>query len=96
MTQTMLEYVLSSMYIAITSAGLNDHQRALANDTLFQCADLPCAPALAPEILRRIAGHAVNQDALFDADLPRTAQRPKLTLINCGAPRSSVGWNPAA
>ena len=28
MTQTMLEYVLNSMYIAIISAGLNDHQRA--------------------------------------------------------------------
>ena len=66
MTQTMLEYVLNSMYIAIISAGLNDHQRALANDTLFRCADLPCAPARAPEILRRIASNAVNQEAEFD------------------------------
>ena len=71
MTQTMLEYVLNSMYIAIISAGLNDHQRALANDTLFRCADLPCAPVLAPEILRRIAGNAVHKEAEFDAPPPR-------------------------
>ena len=67
----MLEYVLNSMYIAIASAGLNDHQRALANDTLFRCADLPCAPARAPEILRRIACNAVNQEAEFELQPPR-------------------------
>ena len=61
MSKTTLEFVLNAIYIAITSAGLNDHQRALANDTLFCCADLECAPALAPEILRRIACNAVNE-----------------------------------
>jgi hypothetical protein len=81
MSQTMLEYVLNSMYIAIASAGLNDHQRALANDTLFRCADLPCAPARAPEILRRIACNAVNQEAAFDLPPPR----PQFTVITGGA-----------
>ena len=81
MTQTMLEYVLNSMYIAIVSAGMNDHQRALANDTLFRCAELSCAPARAPEILRRIACNAVNQEAGFDP-LPRG---PRLTVITGGA-----------
>ena len=67
MTQTMLEFVLNSMYIAIISAGLDDQQRALANDTLFRCADLPCAPLHAPEILRRIAGNAVHKEVEFDS-----------------------------
>lgn len=80
MSQTMLEYVLNSIYIAISSAGLNDHQRALANDTLYRCADLPCAPARAPEILRRIASNAVNQEAVFD--LPK---RPRFEVIQGGA-----------
>ena len=71
MTQTMLEFVLNSMYIAIISAGLDDHQRALANDTLFRCADLPSAPARAPEILRRIAGNAVHKEAEFESPPPR-------------------------
>ena len=66
MNRTTLEFVLNSMYIAIISAGPTDHERALANDTLFCCADLPCAPAFAPEILRRIASNAVNQEANFD------------------------------
>jgi hypothetical protein len=81
MTQTMLEYVLNSMYIAIISAGLDDHQRALANDTLFRCADLECAPARAPEILRRIACNAVNQEAGFD----RPPTRPRFKVIQGGA-----------
>jgi len=81
MTQTMLEYVLNSMYIAIISAGLNDHQRALANDTLFRCADLPCAPARAPEILRRIASNAVNQEAEFDPP----ARKPRFEVVTGGA-----------
>ena len=80
MSKTTLEFVLNAMYIAITSAGLNDHQRALANDTLFCCADLECAPALAPEILRRIACNAVNQEAAFDLPPPR----PQLTIITGG------------
>jgi hypothetical protein len=60
MTQTTLEYVLNSMYIALMSAGLDPRQRALANDTMARCADLPCAPVCAPEILRRIARNADN------------------------------------
>jgi hypothetical protein len=60
MTQTTLEYVLNAMYIALLSAGLDASQRALANDTIIRCADLPCAPFLAPEILRRIADNAVD------------------------------------
>jgi hypothetical protein len=81
MTQTALEFVLNSMYIAIISAGLDDHQRALANDSLFRCADLSCAPARASEILRRIACNAVNQEAGFDPPPPR----PRLKVIAGGA-----------
>lgn len=96
MTQT-IEYVLGSMYIAILSASLNDHQRALANDTLYRCADLPCAPALAPQVLRRIAGHAVSQDASFELkDKPEPAPRSHLRLVH-SAPRSpSIGWDHVA
>jgi hypothetical protein len=61
MTQNTIEYVLASIYIALMSAGLDADQRAFANDTLTRCADLPCAPFLAPEILRRIAGNAVDR-----------------------------------
>ena len=82
MNRTTLEYVLNSMYIAIISAGLTDHQRALANDTLFCCADLPCAPAYAPEILRRIASNAVNQEAGFD---PPAAPTRRFSVITGGA-----------
>ena len=71
MPPTTIEFVLNAMYIAIISAGLTDHQRALANDTLFRCAELQCAPARAPEILRRIAANAVNQEALLDSPPPR-------------------------
>ena len=72
MNRTTLEYVLNSMYIALVSAGnMTDYQRALANDTLFCCANLPCAPAFAPEILRRIVCNAVNQEAGFDLPPPR-------------------------
>jgi hypothetical protein len=74
MTQTTLEYVLGSMYIALMSAGLDARQRALANDTMVRCADLPCAPVCAPEILRRIARNAVNQQ-------PAPA-RPRLRVIS--------------
>jgi len=76
MTQTTLEYVLNSIYIALVSAGLDARQRALANDTIEQCADLPCAPMLAPEILRRIANNAVNQTP--------TPTRPKLRVVSGG------------
>jgi hypothetical protein len=75
MTQTTLEYVLNSIYIAIV-AGLDTHHRALANDTIHQCADLPCAPRFAPEILRRIASNAVNE-------VPPPS-RPKLKLVSGG------------
>jgi len=57
-----LEFVLNSLYIAFASV-VSDHQRELANDVLFRCADLSCAPTFAPEILRRIAANAVNQQA---------------------------------
>ena len=72
MNRTTLEYVLNSMYIALVSAGnMTDHQRALANDTLFVCADLSCAPVPAPEILRRIASNAVHKEAEFNSLQPR-------------------------
>jgi len=74
MTQTTLEYVLNSIYIAIV-AGLDTRQRTLANDTMQQCADLPCAPRPAPEILRRIASNAVNETP---------PNRPKLRLVSGG------------
>ena len=76
MTQTTLEYVLNSIYIALVSAGLDAHQRAPANDTIVQCADLPCAPRFAPEILRRIASNAANE-------VPPPG-RPKLRLVSGG------------
>jgi hypothetical protein len=76
MNQTTLEYVLNSIYIAIVSAALDAHQRALANDTIVQCAHLPCAPRFAPEILRRIANNAANQ-----APPP---SRPKLRVVSGG------------
>jgi hypothetical protein len=76
MTQTTLEYVLNSIYIALMSAGLDAHQRALANDTMQQCANLRCAPKFAPEILRRIASNAVNE-------VPPPS-RPKLRLVSGG------------
>jgi hypothetical protein len=74
MTQTTLEYVLNSIYIALVS-GLDGNHRALANDTIVQCADLPCAPRLAPEILRRIANNAADQTP---------PSRPKLKLVSGG------------
>jgi len=82
MNRTTLEFVLNSMYIAIISAGMTDHQRALDNDTLFCCADLPCAPVHAPEILRRIACNAVNQEASFD---PLPAPTRRFSVITGGA-----------
>jgi hypothetical protein len=81
MNRTTLEFVLNSMYVAIVSAGMNDHQRALANNTLFKCADLNCAPPFAPEFLRRIACNAVNQEAGFDPPPPR----PRFKVIAGGA-----------
>jgi hypothetical protein len=64
MNRNTIEFVLNSLYVALVSAGnMTDHQRATANETLFMCADLPCAPPPAPEILRRIAGNAVSQEA---------------------------------
>jgi hypothetical protein len=84
MSQTMLEYVLCSMYIAIISSGaFTDHERELANDTLFRCAGLSCAPPRAPEILRRIAANAVNQQAGFDPPEPPPA-RPRFRVIDGG------------
>jgi hypothetical protein len=76
MTQTTLEYVLNSMYIALVSA-IDARQRALANDTMARCADLPCAPVCAPEILRRIARNAENHKA--------APARPRLVINNDAA-----------
>jgi hypothetical protein len=73
MTQTTLEYVLNSMYIALVSA-IDARQRALANDTMARCADLPCAPVCAPEILRRIARNAENHKP--------APTRPQLRIIS--------------
>jgi hypothetical protein len=74
MTQTTLEYVLNSIYVALLSAGLDARQRALANDTMARCADLPCAPVCAPEILRRIARNAANHKP--------AATQPQLRIIS--------------
>ena len=83
MNRTTLEFVLNSMYVALVSAGnMTDHQRAFANDTLFKCADLPCAPTFAPEILRRIACNAVNQETSFD---PPPAPSRRFSVISGGA-----------
>lgn len=78
MTQTTLEYVLNSIYIALMSAGVDARQRVLANDTMARCADSPCAPACAPEILRRIARNAVSREA----DPP---PQPRFKVITGGA-----------
>ena len=76
MDRTTLEFVLNSMYIALVSAGnMTDHQRALANDTLFKCAELPCASPAAKAMLERIACNAVNQDSSFDPPPPKNHLR---------------------
>ena len=76
MNRNTLEFVLNSLYVALVSAGnMTDHQRAMANETLFMCADLPCAPPFAPEILRRIAGNAVSQEAMDFKPPPGTTRR---------------------
>ena len=83
MNREMLEFVLNSMYVALISAGnMTDHERAVANETMFMCADLKCAPTFAPAILRRIAANAVNQEATFD---PPPPTRPRLRVVHGGA-----------
>jgi hypothetical protein len=80
MDRTTIEFVLSSMYIALVSAGnMTDHQRALANDTLFKCAELSCASPTARAVLQRIAANAVNQDSSFDPQPP--APKSHLRLV---------------
>ena len=72
MNQETLEFTLGAVFIALTCAGLDKDQRAFAIDTLNCCADLPNAPRLAPEILRRVARVASNSaDKRCIADLPR-------------------------
>jgi hypothetical protein len=83
MNRTTLEYVLNSMYIAIVSASMSDHQRALANDSLFRCAGFDCAPPFASEILRRIAANAVNQEAFIDPPQP-SPTRPRFRVVQGG------------
>ena len=75
MDKTSLEFILSSMYIALISAGMTDHQRAMANDTLFMCAELSCASPTAKAVLERIACNAVNQDSSFDPQPPKNHLR---------------------
>lgn len=86
MNRTTIEYVLNAMYIALVSAGnMTDHQRAVANDTLFRCSGFDCAPPFAPEILRRIAANAVQQEAIFDDPPPAAPTRPRLHVVHGGA-----------
>jgi hypothetical protein len=84
MDRNTLEFCLSAMWIGLLSAALSDHERELANDTLFRCAELSCAPAYAPEILRGIASHAVNQQAIFDPPEPAPT-RPRFRVIGGSA-----------
>ncbi len=80
MDRTSIEFCLNAMYIALISAGsMSDHQRALANDTLFKCAELSCASPTAKAVLERIACNAVNQDTSFDPQPP--APKSHLRLV---------------
>jgi hypothetical protein len=81
MDRTSIEFVLNAMYIAIVSAGMSDHQRLLANDTLFKCAELPCASPTARAVLERIGCNAVNQQNLFDDPNPPAPTRGHLRLV---------------
>jgi hypothetical protein len=79
MDRTTLEFVLNALYIAVISAGnMTDHQRALANDTLFRCAELPCASPTAKAVLERIGCNAVNSETSFD---PPPAPKNHLRLV---------------
>jgi hypothetical protein len=80
MDRTSIEFVLNSMYIALVLAGnMTDHQRALANDTLFKCAELSCASPTANAVLERIACNAVNSESSFDPQPP--APKNHLRLV---------------
>jgi hypothetical protein len=70
--RTTLEFVLNSMYVALVST-MSDPRRELANSVLFELADWEGAPTFAPEILRRIAANAVNQQA----HMPEVRPPPK-------------------
>jgi len=86
MNQETLEFALGAMFIALSCAGLDKDQRAFAIDTLHCCADLPNAPRLAPEILRRVARVASNNaDKRGLADLKPANPRPHLQVITGGA-----------
>jgi hypothetical protein len=85
MNQETFEFTLGAVFIALTCAGLDKDQRAFAIDTLNCCADLPSAPRLAPDILRRVARVASNNaDKRCIADLP-AKPRPHLQVITGGA-----------
>jgi hypothetical protein len=74
--QETLEFTLGAMFIALSCAGLDKEQRAFAIDTLHCCADLPNAPRLAPDILRRVARVASNNaDKRGLADVKATRSR---------------------
>jgi hypothetical protein len=68
-----LEYVLDSLYAACLSSSSNE-QRAVANETLARCADLPYAPPDGSDMLYRIAGKASGHQQAFDP--PEAAPRP--------------------
>jgi hypothetical protein len=81
MTQTTLEYVLNSMYIALVSA-IDARQRALANDTMARCADLPCAPVCAPEFCGELlVTRKITKLRLPDRDLSLTTMQPDGCVI---------------
>jgi hypothetical protein len=78
--QETLEFTLGAMFIALSCAGLDKEQRAFAIDTLHCCADLPNAPRLAPDILRRVARVASNNaDKRGLADV-KADQKPRRHL----------------
>lgn len=85
MNQETLEFTLGAVFIALSCAGLDKDQRAFAIDTLNCCADLPSAPRLAPDILRRVARVASNNaDKRCLADLKPAKPRPHLQIIQGG------------
>jgi hypothetical protein len=71
-----LEYLLNSLYAAMLSSSTNE-QRLVANETLLTCADLAYAPDPGPDVLRRIARIASNEQApeFNPPDPPPTLQR---------------------
>jgi hypothetical protein len=78
--------LLGGIYVALC-AGLSDEGIAAANDILFYLAGRPTVGPEEARIFRLIAESATINES---------ERRPTLRVIEGGASRSGVGWNPAA